>query len=145
MRPTQALTISQIGERLDLEVRQGVTLGPYRHTLVNPDESPLDFTGAIVRGTIRKTPTEYGVPLAELVVVFPGDRTLGYYDFSIPSAITEALPVEPGQASASYYWDSEMVDSLGRVIPFFYGAFVVQAAAARPDVDAPETPVEACC
>lgn len=144
MRPTQALTISQIGERLDLNVRQGVTLGPIRHALENPDLSPLDFTGATVRGTIRKTATEYGEPLADLVVVFPVDRTLGYYDFGIPAEITETLPVEPGELSATYYWDSEMVDSLGRVLPFFYGTFVVQAAAARPDVDAPPV-VEVCC
>lgn len=42
-------TLGYIGEKLDLLVKQGSTLGPFKVTLANPDQTPVDLTGATRR------------------------------------------------------------------------------------------------
>lgn len=144
MRPNLVPTISQQGERLDLEVRQGSTLGPIRHTVTDVDNvTPFNFTGCTVLGSIRKTPRAFGEPAATLVVVFPFDRTLGYYDFSVPDEITATMPMDADVTK--FYWDSELIDASGRVIPLFYGEFRVTAEATREDTVAPVVDDTTCC
>lgn len=139
--------ISQKGERLDLEIVSGATLGPIRHYLENPpvdensDPTPFDFTGCVVRGTVRASAVASGEPLAEIEVTWPLDRTLGYYDFGLNSAVVELMPApEPVN---DYWWNIELVDSLDRVLPLFYGKFRLLATAARPDTEEDDT--SSCC
>lgn len=142
-RPNVGLSISQVGERLDLSVRQGSTLGPFRHTMYQPDGvTPMDLTGCTVLGAVRKAPREPGPTQADLVVVWPSDRTLGYYDWSIPDEITATMDVDADQVV--FYWDSELIDASGRVIPLFYGDFTVLAEATREDTVAPEPEPDPC-
>lgn len=144
MRPNVVPTISQRGERLDLEVRQGSTLGPIRHTIYQPDGvTPMDLTGCTVLATVRKTAREPGVPQATFTIVMASNRLLGYYDMSIPDEITATMDVTADEVT--FYWDSELIDALGRVIPMFYGNFRVFAEATREDTEAPAVPDPCVC
>lgn len=51
-----ALTLGNIGEEMDLLIRQGGTFGPHVFTMKNPDGSAFDLTGMVLRGSIRKDP-----------------------------------------------------------------------------------------
>ena len=41
-------TLGYIGEKFDLLIKQGSTLGPFSITLSNPDNTPVNLTGAAV-------------------------------------------------------------------------------------------------
>lgn len=47
-------TLGYIGEKLDLLVKQGSTLGPFKVTLLNADQTPVNLTGCTIRGHVRK-------------------------------------------------------------------------------------------
>lgn len=138
-------TISQVGDRLDLVVRQGSTLGPLTFTMHNPDDTPVDLTGCTISASVRKTANAYGAPAATPVMTIDADPTLGKFVMTIDDEITAAIPAGEFVSSpeSEYYWDAEMQDSAGRVLPLYYGVFRVQPEASRPDVDAPTAPE--CC
>lgn len=133
-------TLTNIGERLDLEVRQGSTLGPYRNQLYHKREQPsdplepLDLTDAIIRGQVRKTATDDAV-VAEFQITIAADPTQGYYDFGISAAVTAAIPAGVSMAAKDsvYYWDTECELPSGRVLPLHYGALRIQAEATRDE------------
>lgn len=52
-RTRDGLSITQLGERLDLTVRRGVTVGPYHHTMRKSDGTLYDLTGHTVTGQVR--------------------------------------------------------------------------------------------
>lgn len=114
-------TLGNIGERFDLLVRQGGTFGPHSFTLTNPDGSPLNLTGATLRGQIRRKALD-PVVAADIVVTMV-DPLLGKFDISLSSATTAGIVCGPTikDPLSAYEWDFEMVDSLGRVIPLYYG------------------------
>jgi len=137
-------TIQQLGDRVDLEVRQGSTLGPVRCILTDDSLTPvpIDLTGYTITGMVRRN---YGDPLpaAVMEVTFIGALTDGIFEFTIPALITVAMPSE--HPFASYLWDMEMTHTSGLVIPLYYGQLRLY-----PEVTHPERPPEApalfvCC
>jgi hypothetical protein len=42
------------GSELDLLIRQGATFGPNSCTLTNPDNSPVNLTGATIKMQLKK-------------------------------------------------------------------------------------------
>ena len=48
------MKISNLCTRVDLELVQGATFGPVKHTLKNPDGTPVDLAGATLRGQVRR-------------------------------------------------------------------------------------------
>jgi hypothetical protein len=54
-------TLGSIGVKLDLLIKQGSTFGPHKFTLTNPDGTPLDLTGCIVRAHIRKKASDTAI------------------------------------------------------------------------------------
>jgi len=123
--------IANLGERLDLEVRQGSTLGPIRHELTNPDEAPVDLTGCVVRGQVRRKALATSV-VAQFDVSIP-DPLAGAYEFGLTDEVTATIPCGDTIADAAslYEWDMELEDALGRVQCTFYGAFRVKAEVTR--------------
>jgi hypothetical protein len=110
-----------------------------RHTIYQPDDvTPMDLTGCTVLGTVRKAPREAGPPQASFTITMASDRTLGYYDMTIPDEITATMDVT--EDMVTFYWDSELIDALGRVIPLFYGQFKVYAEATREDTEVAAEP-----
>lgn len=127
------LSIEQVGERLDLTIRQGSTLGPIRHALADQDDAPIDLTGCIVRGQVRKTALATEV-IADFVVAMAPDPTEGWYMFGLPADVTEGIVagLSANAPESTYAWDSELVLADGvTVIPLYYGAFRLPAEVTR--------------
>lgn len=115
------LTLGTKGERLDLVIKQGADLGPFDAFMKNPDASPVNLTNCSLVGHLRKEPTAPSLAATfdcEIV-----DALAGHYRFGLGHAATAALKCGPKEtdAASQYYWDLELIDSLGRVIPLYYG------------------------
>lgn len=112
------------GERLDLLVRQGATLGPYIVTLSNPDGSPVNLTGCTIQGQVRKNALDAGDPVASFEIVYI-DRISGQFSFGISHESTAQIPAGEFQKDeeSQYQWDMELLDSQSRIIPLYYGNF----------------------
>lgn len=125
--------ISTLGERLDLELHQGASLLPVRHTLANPDTSPVDLTGYLVRGQIRKTALAATV-VADFTCTFASPRTLGWYEFSLTDEQTAGITCGPKitDADSLYEYDIELEDAAGNVRCTLWGLVRVKARATRP-------------
>lgn len=118
-------TLGYIGERLDLLVRQGATLGTFDATMQNPDGSAVNLIGATIRGQVRKKALDPTV-VTDIDVTIT-DAVLGKYSFGLSVAKTTIIAAgETLKEPASLYvWDLELVDSTGRVIPLYYGNVTV--------------------
>lgn len=115
--------IGSKGAELDLLVKQGSTFGPVRGTLKNPDGTPMNLTGASIRGQVRKTPNSALIVAAQPTFTII-DATAGEFELEFSSEATENLPADDcGEFSPSstYVWDVELIDTNDRVIPLIYG------------------------
>ena len=114
-------TLGNIGTRLDLLIRQGATFGPFVCTMTNPDGTPVNLTGATIRGQIRKAPADT-VVVASLVVTIT-DAAAGKYTFSLSDATTAAIAAgaDVTKPASVYVWDLELQDAAGSVIPLYWG------------------------
>lgn len=128
---TQVKQLGGIGERMDLLIRQGGTLGPFVATMKNPDLSLVDLSGCLIRGQIRKTASSATVT-ATIDVDSPYDDT-GRYMFGLSSSITAAISAgaDINHPDSQYAWDLEMVDSVGQVIPLYWGVARVHREVTR--------------
>lgn len=125
--------ISNVGQRCDLEIVQGATLYPVKHELHNPDGSPLDLTDCTVRGQIRKTAKSTGAPVAMFTVVYPANRTEGWYTFGLSDETTGGIACGASLAApeSQYVYDIELEDASGNVMQMLYGIVGVQPGATR--------------
>lgn len=119
------MKLGYLGEKIAITCRQGGTLGPFRARMTNADanKTPVDLTGAVIRGTVRRAPGD-AVALASFVVTIT-DPTDGRYEFGLPADVTATLPagVDIMDAAGKLVWDLELVDSQGRVTPLYFGPF----------------------
>ncbi|MCK7461116.1 MAG: hypothetical protein MZU84_03160 [Sphingobacterium sp.] len=124
--------IGHIGERRDLLIRQGADFGPITETLTNPDGSPVDLTGCICRGQIRRTPASAEV-VAEFVFEIAADPKTGVVAWGLPNAVTVALTAGDTirEAASQYAYDMEIEDASGRVLPWRYGTAFVHREVTR--------------
>ena len=113
--------IGWLGEPLDLEIRQGATFGPHNAAMVNPDNSPVDLTGCVIRGQIRRTALTTTVTASLSCTIT--DPAGGLYTLSMTDEVTAAIPAGESitDPKSKYVWDLELEDSQGRVIPLYYG------------------------
>lgn len=114
-------TIGYIGERLDIIIRQGGTFGPHEVTLSNPDGSPVDLTGCLLRGQIRHESADTGVLcVIDFTITAPA---AGKFTMGIADETTATLPCGPTvkDSLSVHVWDAELEDTTGRVIPLYYG------------------------
>lgn len=120
-----ALQVGSVGEELNLTVRQGADFGPLEFRLANPDLSPVDLTGVIIRGQIRKTPTS-PVKILDFMVEVP-NPTGGVAKVWLTSNQTKQLKAvdDPKSSENRYFYDLEIQDSVGRVLPWYHGTVMV--------------------
>jgi len=125
-------TLGYIGEKLNLLIRQGATLGPHVVTARNPDTTPVNLTGATIRGQIRKTALNPVITIALTVTMT--DAVNGVFEFGLTDEQTAALVAgeTQGDPASKYVWDMEMEDSVGRVLPLFYGDVAIFREVTRP-------------
>lgn len=123
--------IGSIGNRLDLLIRQGGTFGPVTDTLANPDGSPVDLTGATIRGQIRKQPSDTAIVASFDVVIT--NALGGEYTFGLPASTTAGITAgaDVTKPDSIYAWDIELQDTLGRVIPLHWGTVRVHREVTR--------------
>lgn len=118
-------SIGDIGEKIDLKIRQGADFGPITETLVNPDGTSVDLTGCALRGQIRKTADSAEV-VAELNFEVV-DAAAGVIRWGLTNAQTAGIPAgaDLRMKESRYVWDRELVDATGRVVPLSYGEALV--------------------
>lgn len=111
------------GERLDLQARQGATLGPFIVTLKNPDNTPVNLTGCTIQGQVRKNALDADIA-AEFVIAYI-DRLEGKFSFEIPHTVTALMSAGEFQRDidSQFQWDMELLDSLSRITPLYYGDY----------------------
>lgn len=113
--------LGYIGEKLDLLVKQGSTLGPFRVTLLNANQTPVNLTGCTIRGHVRKK--ALSADIAALFAVSITEAAQGKFEFGLPDELTAAIPAGETLKDplSLYVWDMELEDALGRVMPLYYG------------------------
>ena len=125
--------VTTLGEKLDLELHQGASLLPVRHTLLNPSGTPVNLTGAVVRGQIRRKALDVAIVVSFTTRVAPVP-TDGWYEFSLSDEQTQAIPCGDliSDPASKYEWDMEVEDAQGDVRCTFYGTVRVKAGTTRP-------------
>lgn len=125
--------VTTLGERLDFELHQGASLLPVRHTLLNPNGTPVDLTGATVRGQIRRKALDVAVVVSFTTRIAP-TPTEGWYEFALTDEQTQGIPCGDliSDPASKYEWDMEVEDALGDVRCTFYGTVRVKAGTTRP-------------
>jgi hypothetical protein len=118
-------TIGNIGDRLDLRIKQGADFGPVVVTLTNPDNSPMDLTGGSVQGMVKKKPSD-ATPAATLRTAIV-DAAAGKCQFWLTHADTLGIKAgaEMTDPQSAYTWDFFFIDSQGRRLPLLYGDALV--------------------
>lgn len=115
-------TLQNIGERLDLRIRQGATFGPFRVEMKNPDNSPVDLTGKTIRGQIRRSGLS-GVLIVAFTVTML-NAVGGIFEFGLTDEQTATL-FQPGEnfldSDSAYTWDMEIESANGQVTALYYG------------------------
>ena len=114
-------TLGYIGEKFDLLIKQGSTLGPFSITLSNPDNTPVNLTGAAVRAHLRKRALDSD-KVADLQVAMV-DAAAGKFQFGMSDEATANIPAGETlkDAASIYVWDMKLEDASGRVLPLYYG------------------------
>lgn len=118
--------VGYIGEKLDLVIRQGATLGPFPATMTYADGvTPYDLTGATIRGQIRKRALDTEV--VENIQVDINAPSEGQYKFGLDAATTGGMTAgeSMGDAASKYVWDLELELADGTIIPLYYGNVAV--------------------
>jgi len=107
-----AQTLGDIGDRVDLVIKQGATFGPFSGFITNPNGSPVDLTGCELRAQLRRRPSEPAVNFDIEIT----DAVGGEFTLQLAKETTAGLTSPP-----KYVWDFELEDALGRVSPICYG------------------------
>lgn len=117
-------SIGSFGSKLNLNIRQGATFSA-TVTALNPDETPVNLTGATVRGQIRRKALDVTVVATFTVTIT--DAVNGEFEFGLTDETTAAITAgeQPTEEDSLYVWDMELEDTLGRVTALFYGGVTV--------------------
>lgn len=114
-------SVGTYGNKLNLLIKQGSTFGPMQVTLNNPDATPVDITGCLVRAQIRRKALDPELITSFVVVIT--DPTNGIFNFSLTDETTAGITAGEVSTTADsrYVWDMELEDVTGRVLPIYYG------------------------
>lgn len=107
-------TIPLPGQRLDLEVWPGASLGPFIFAIKNPDGSPTDLTGSVLVGTAAGT-----IPWNVSVNTPASGQATAW----LTPTQTTKLP-----AGMALPWHLSITWSDGSVVTLFYGVLKIIGA-----------------
>lgn len=110
--------IGNLGEKLHLTIRQGITLSAIVRVKLNG--KPLKLHGCTVRAQIRKDPLSSVAYVLTCVILDPDE---GKFRYVLPDHVSESMPYlgpyyEPEN---QYVWDLEIAFPDGSVVPVLYG------------------------
>lgn len=128
-------TITLIGGRVDIVIRQGTTLRRTLNVTQRIDETttaPVDLTGSTIRGQVRKNALDADPPAAVFTVTTL-DAAAGRVQLLLTDEQTAALTCGPKvtDAASLYEWDLEIEDAAGDVVPLLQGTLRVKAEVTR--------------
>ena len=117
--------IGALGQRLDLQLRQGATFGPYTLRIATAAGEPVDVTGKTFAGQIRKRALDATVGKSFAFVVT--DAAAGVVTWQMAAADTAQIVAGESTSSpdSRYVYDVEMTDASGRVEPLLWGDIIV--------------------
>lgn len=120
-----APSIGTYGERLDLEIKQGSTFGPFTVTATGADEEPIDLTACVVRGQIRRRALDTAIVVSFTCTIT--DAEAGEFQFTLSDEQTAGMTAgeTTTKSESKYVYDMEMADSQGNVLPLLYGNVTV--------------------
>lgn len=118
-----AQNLGTVGAQIDIDLRAGDTLGPYKVYLTDATGRPLDLTGNTFVGAFAVLATP-GDTLMTVVVV--GLPTAGVIQFSY-AATSSLTGGDFFTTLASYAWRIKMTDAAGTVSTLIYGKINVAA------------------
>ena len=124
------LSIGFEGEEMELKVKLGATFGPVTAQMVNPDLSPVNLTGSTIRGKIRDVVRGTEVTAFDVTIT---NAATGLYEFGLTKEKTLLLGNGKfiDEWRVRYVWDFELLDSLGREIPLYWGDVIVRLEVTR--------------
>jgi hypothetical protein len=108
--------LGDLGDVVELQIRQGSTFGPHQAVLANPDGTPMNLTGCTIRAMLRRNPSASAVSFECEIT----DAAAGEWTFGLSAEQTATL--EPPK----YVYDVELEDASGRVLPLFHGEVIVE-------------------
>lgn len=122
-------TISNLGARQDLEIRQGATF--LLAIALVQGAVPVPLTGCTLRAQMRKTgkATTIAATFTVVVTSAPG----GTFTLGLAAATTAALECGEslGEAASQYQWDLEVEDAGGVVTGLLWGTVRVHREVTR--------------
>lgn len=94
---SEVVTLSNLGEELELRIKQGATWDGGEFELLYEDEDgnagpPVDLTGAIVSMQFRKKGLDTGTPPAEATCTVSSPATAGKFRPTMTATQTTAVP-----------------------------------------------------
>lgn len=110
------------GAELDILIRQGTTFGPNSIQLRDATGSPLNLTGATLRGQIRKTADDPYVQASFTFTIL--DAPNGLVQWELPATASKEMQADAtGEESpnSQYVYDCEVTLSTGKILPLLYG------------------------
>ena len=113
---------SQNGQRVDFQIQQGATLGPFFGAIENPDGSAIDITGVVVTGSVFRVSDNSLVSSLDIAIPTPSN---GLVSFSLASSITASLTASLPDLPALYFIQVQMTWPNGQVVPFLNGTLIV--------------------
>lgn len=115
-----------IGQELDLTLRQGATFGPITCTYKDEGGTGIDITGATVRAQIRKEASKRKASgIAATTVLTDAVNGVFTFEFSDEDTATLVAGDTINDPASQYVWDMEIELTGGQVIPFCYGVVKV--------------------
>lgn len=123
-------TVGSRGEKLDLLVRQGTTLGPIRCQMKSPSGVPVDLSGCVIRASMKKA---YGATNKfDFGVEIPSPQE-GRFSFGMTPGVSSTIPcgASPSDQASQYVWDMEVEYPDGTTKPIFYGSVKVAPEATK--------------
>lgn len=123
-------TLGKRGDKLDLLIRQGATLGPYKVRIADAVGVPQNLIGTIPRASIRKSYDDATVYPVTAVLTVPED---GQFSMTMTPAETAAIPYlgDLYEEKNEYVWDLELEYPDGKVVPIFWGIVRIAPEATR--------------
>lgn len=94
---SEVVTLSNLGEELELRIKQGATWDGGEFELLYEDElgnagAPVDLTGAVVSMQFRKKGLDTGTPPAEATCTVSAPATAGKFRPTMTATQTAAVP-----------------------------------------------------
>jgi len=120
MTCASGLSISAVADPVTLHIVQGLDFGPIEVVISNPDNTPMNLTGATAEAQIRRraSDTEVVVAFSTSIVALAGKVILSLS----PAASTLVPAVEdPSAPGSRSVWDLVVRDTLGRLVQIVRG------------------------